>query len=225
MLKALFGLAVTAILLAAPQAHASIVLNFSGLNGSAMEAVDNYYDGGTGSFGSSGGTNYGISFSPNALACSGPPGGPCNTAEIPGGTGANSLFFETGSAATMNVADGFTKGFSFFYTGVYMPGDVTVWSGVNGTGTLLATLNLPTTPTDGNSGCDGTAFCPFVASGTTFAGTAKSVDFGGSLDEIAFADITLGSEVAGGTPVPEPSALALLATGLVGVGWLKRRRI
>ena len=212
---------------AAQAANASVyVLNFAGLNGNAEEPVENYYNGGFGGDGSGPGPNYGITFTSNALSCSGQPGGTCNTAEIPGGPGANTLFFLGGGAATMNVAAGFTTGFSFYYSAVNNPGFINVWSGVNDTGTLLATLNLPTTPNDGDPGCYGTNFCPYVAINVAFAGTAESVDFGGTLNQVGFADVTLGSNTAGGAP--EPASWALMLIGVAGLGAAirgKRRQI
>lgn len=213
-------------LVATQAANAKVfVLNFAGLDGNAEEPVNNYYNGGTGGNGSGPGPNYGIVFSSNGLACSGQPGGTCNTAEIPGGPGANVLFFLGGTAATMNVAAGFTTGFSFYYSAVNEPGFINVWSGLNDTGTLLATLTLPLTPNDGDPGCQGTNFCPYVPINVAFAGTAESVDFGGSLNQVGFADVTLGSNTPG---IPEPATWGLMLLGLGGIGAaarLSRRRL
>jgi hypothetical protein len=207
--------------------HASanvVVLNFAGLNGDAEEEPLNYYDGGQGSLGSGPGTNYGITFPSNVITCAGADtGGPCNTAEVPGGPGANLIFFLSGTADTMDVTGGFTTGFSFYYSAANDPGSVSVWSGLDGTGTLLATLNLPLTPNDGNSGCDGTNFCPYVPIGVSFSGTAESVNFGGSENQVGFADITFGSVTAGG-PIPEPASMAILGVGLGGLGAIRRRK-
>lgn len=218
--------------LCAVNANASdIVLNFAGLNGDAREEPLNYYDGGMGSLGSGPGTNYGITFGADAITCTGQPGGSCNTAQIPGGPGANTLFFLTGSGDIMNRAAGFTKGFSFYYSAAFVSGVVDVYSGLNGTGTLLAALNLPvTTNGAGTAGCSGTNFCPYVATGITFSGTAESVNFSGTQNQIGFADITLGSATAGGAPptsAPEidpSSAGAGIALLLGGVMVVRGRR-
>lgn len=113
----------------------------------------------------------------------------------------------------MNVAGGFTTGFSFYYADqVGFTGTVNVYSGPSGTGTLLASLSLPSTPDPYNV---------FVPVGVTFSGTADSVIFSGAANFIGFDNITLGS----GTPtVPEPYSLALLGTGLLGLGLVRARR-
>ncbi|MEJ7712963.1 MAG: PEP-CTERM sorting domain-containing protein [Pyrinomonadaceae bacterium] len=60
-------------------------------------------------------------------------------------------------------------------------------------------------------------FSPFV-SFRWLSGIARSVDFGGTIDQIAFDNITLGSEVPGGGDlIPEPASMILLGTGLAGV--------
>jgi len=218
---------VAASLATAPAFAAVEVLNFAGLNGASEEGPANYYNGGSGSLGSTGGPNYGISFGSDTITCNGQPGGSCNTAEIPGGPGANIVFFLTGTGDIMDVVGGFTTGFSFDYSAVNSPGSVTVWSGLDGTGTLLATLDLSTTPNGaGDPNCSGASFCPFSAAGVTFAGTAESVNFTGTQNQIAFADITLGSSSAGGTPaVPEPQNVALMLAGLGLLGVSARRRL
>ena len=200
-------------------AHA-VSLNFAGLDGnSPYEHVDGYYAGGFGSEGSGPGPNYGITFSSNAIV-----GGPfpaTNGSNIPGGPGAQLLFFLSGSSDIMDVAGGFTTGFSFDYSSPFYTGTVTVWSGTNGTGTLLATLNLGTTPEQG-PGCP-SIYCPFESIGVTFPGTALSVDFAGTENQIAFANITTNSSTPGGV-VPEASTWAMMALGFAGLGFLGYRK-
>ena len=106
-------------------------------------------------------------------------------------------------------ASGFTTGFSFTYSAPFFTGDVYVYSGLNRTGTLLATLVLP-----GNvkrlrySGCMGHNYCPTYPEGVTFAGTAKSVNFSGTADCLVYDNITLGSGTPiTTTPLPAPPPL------------------
>ena len=207
-------------LAASSAAHATTVLTFEGVGD--LASVNNFYNGGTDSAGNSG-TNYGINFTNVSLGLiDSDAGGNGNFANEP--SASTIAFFQTGSAATMNVAAGFTTGFSFFYS-AFSNAFVNVYDGLNGTGTLLATLNLSTNYNSG--GCAGDpngSACHWDAIGVTFAGTALSVDFGGVANQAGFDDITLGSAVAGGA-VPEPSTWALLigGFGLAGVS-LRRRR-
>ena len=160
-----------------------------------LEYVDNYYAGGNGSNGTGPGPNYGVTFSSNAEAladrviqstCG------LTTSNVTNEPSPqNSVIFLSGSAATMNVPAGFTGGFSFYYAAPSYAGFINVWSGLNGTGTLLATLTLPTT-----GGCtSGAPYCMWNPIGVSFAGTAMSVDFGGSANYIAFDSITLGASI------------------------------
>jgi hypothetical protein len=131
------------------------------------------------------------------------------------------MFYLTGGASIMNVAGGFNTGFSFYYTAINNPGVVDVYDGPNGTGTLLASLNLPVTPFNGDPDPTG-AFSPLVPIGVAFGGTAMSVAFGGVQNQIAFDNVTFGSDV----PMPEPSSLVLAAIGLLGLGvygWRRKR--
>jgi hypothetical protein len=184
----------------------------------------NYYNGGTSSLGTTG-PNYGVSFPANALnICLNTLTTDCSNTSR-GGLGdphsqLGALFFLTGSNTFVNVAAGFTTGFSFNYTAVNVGGSVSVWSGLNGTGTLLATLNLPTTPSGPCPGYNA-GFCPFFPIGVTFPGTAMSINFGGTANQIVFDDVTFGSSSPG---TPEPGTLALFGSGVVGFAGLLRRK-
>jgi hypothetical protein len=220
---------VPALLLATSLASRAgvVTLTFEGLQD--QEEILNYYNGGLGSDGSGPGPSDGITFSPNSLAViMSNQGGSGNIGGLP--SPVTAAYFLSGGpngalGDVMDVAGGFDTGFSFYYSAVNDPGTVNVWSGLDATGTLLATINLPVTASAGANCPDnpGAGFCPFVADGATFAGTAMSVDFGGTANQIAFDNITLGS----GTPTPgtpEPSTVLLVAGGLAAVAVRRFRR-
>ena len=191
------GIMALACLTGSAQA-AVIVLDFEGINSTYpspdFALVQGFYNGGASSDGTTG-IDYGIDFTANAQAiCLDTPGNDCSNTSR-GGLGdptsdKGALFFLEGSETFMNVAAGFDTGFSFFYTAINSPGSVSVYDGLNGTGLLLATLNLPMTP---SGTCVGSGFCPFFATGIAFSGIAKSVSFAGSANQIVFDDVTFGS--------------------------------
>jgi hypothetical protein len=119
----------------------------------------------------------------------------------------------------MDIAAGFTTGFSFNYVSLSEPGSVSVWSGLDGTGTLLGTIDL--TPNAGSCPGYSAGFCPFSPIGVGFAGTAMSIEFAGVANQIVFDDVTFGSVTPG---VPEPSTWAMMMLGLAGLGLAGRRR-
>lgn len=220
-------------------ANAAVIsLNFEGISTSypfsnSSVYIQDFYNGGTSSVGTSG-TNYGISFGGNALAiCLNTSSANCSNTSRGGLGDPNSqragLYFLDGDETFMNVAAGFDTGFSFNYVSASYNGAVTVYDGLNGTGNLLATLNLTV-----NAGpCDPSQsriadFCPFSPFGVTFDGIARSVSFAGVANQIVFDDITFGSDVPGQPTVPggipEPASWALLIAGFGLVGTAIRRR-
>jgi len=198
-------------------------LTFEGLKDN--ESVLNYYNGGFGGSGSGPGPNYGITFTSDSLAIiSNTASGTGNFDQAPSGN--TILFFVSGAGDTMNVAGGFTTGFSFYYSSPFATGSVAVYDGLNGTGTLLTKLDLPASPAgQGTPPCNNTdQYCPFVPFGVAFSGTAQSVVFSGTANYIGFDNVTLGSSVPT-SGVPEPSSLFLLGSGVCAAGlvsWRKR---
>lgn len=190
------------------------VLTFEGLGN--LEPVAGFYAGGTGGGGSGPGPSQGISFSDNALAIvDADAGGSGNFGGEPSPD--TILFFLTGTAAVMNVPAGFADGFSFYYSSINFPGFIRVYDGPDATGTLLAELALPLTAHTGAPDPSG-QFSPLVPIGVAFTGVARSIDFGGTIDQIGFDNITLGSDTPGGIGPPPVvrSAPALSPLGLVG---------
>jgi hypothetical protein len=221
------------LVLAAGTCSAAVVsLDFEGIaphpHSNSSIFVQNYYNGGQSSNGSVG-PDYGVTFNaPALLICLNTLDESCSNTSR-GGQGSpesqlGALFFLTNSAITMDVDGGFDTGFSFNYVAISNPGSVQVFSGPNGTGSLLTTLALPTTP---SGPCPGysAGFCPFFPVGVSFSGTAQSVVFAGVGNQIVFDDITFGSAIPGPDPVvPEPGTIGLVTASLGVLFQVSRRR-
>lgn len=202
----------------ASNAHAAFVLDFEGAGNNAN--LLNFYNGGTDSLGNSG-TNYGIAFGSNALAIvDSDSGGTGNIANEP--SPSTVMYFLTGSAV-LNYAAGFDTGFSFYYSSS-TAASVKVYSGLDATGTLLADIPLTAQYADACSGDPNGDFCNWTAVGASFAGIAMSIDFGGTVNQVAYDNITFGSATPiDPTPVPEPATMALSALALGALGASRRQ--
>jgi PEP-CTERM motif len=220
--KKLLGLVTVMLLVGAICAQAgTVTLTFEGLQNN--EQVLSYYNGGLGGNGSGPGPNYGITFGPDSLTIiSGLNGGSGNFSGAP--TMPTTLYFLSGPGDVMDVPAGFTTGFSFYYSAVVYPGSVSVFDGLDGTGSLLASIILPVTPSGGSPECTYGAYCPWFPIGVTFSGTAQSVVFSGSADYIGFDNVTLGSGIP--TPgTPEPGTLIMFGSGVLSLAAVIRRKI
>ena len=159
-------------------------------------------------------TNYGVSFGNDALAITdGDKGGSFN-GDAHSGT---SVMIFLNNTAVLNFSAGFDTGFSFYYATPNTPGSVSVYSGLNKTGTLLGTIDLPI---NGPGSGPGGIYSNWSLGSLAFDGVAHSIDFGGTANYIAYDDVTFGATA----PVPEPQVYSLLLAGLAVVGAIARRR-
>jgi hypothetical protein len=189
-----------AFALMAIPAWAEPVLTFEGLKN--HEPVADYYDGGTGGLGSGPGPNYGITFSSNGLALVREhpfPGDPSPPTVLLLGN------FNVGAgqpiSMTMDDTNGFSQSLIFYDIVIGRAATVTIYSGLDGGGTMLAQDTLPTVPVTnevfGN---------PVTLS---FSGNAQSVVFTGGNLQLALDNITFGAAA-----VPEPAGWLSLAIGI-----------
>lgn len=201
--------AALALLATAPAFAQTVTLDFEGTAG-YVHGIEQFYGGGTDALGQSG-PNYGVSFSGAAVAFSNDDLGPYY-ADAPSPL---TVMYAEDASAFLNVASGFADRLTFAYSSLTNGLDVvTIHSGLNGTGTLLASASV-----FGNAGvgCSSPAFCNFDLTSVRFAGVGRSIGFGGNAGEVLYDNVTLAL-------VPEPSAYLLMALGLAAVGVVKRRR-
>ncbi len=168
----------------------NIVLTFEGLKDG--EQVENFYNGGTGSEGSSSGKNYGITFSAPTIASidsDAGTGGHGNFANEPSPN--TTICFLNDTKIIMNVKNGFTGGFSFWYSSIDQSGSVEVWTGLNGTGKLIASMNLEPLGSDPNGGDPTGEYNRWKKVSVSFNGEAHSVVFKGVANHIGFDNIAL----------------------------------
>lgn len=202
--------ALTALLMslgaAAPALAQSVLVNFE--TPTSFQSINTHYAGGTDGAGVSG-VDLGVAFGGDALAVQNDVLGPYfSNAPSPIG-----VMAPVGPAAFMNVPVGFTD-LSFFYSSnTAVVAGVKVWSGLNGTGTVLASLDLAN---NAQLGCSDTPFCRFDSLSATFSGVALSVSFGDAASVAGFDDVRI-------TAVPEPTTLVLMALGVAGLGLVRRR--
>jgi hypothetical protein len=198
--------------------------------------IENYFNGGNDSQVAKDGTGpaLGFTFSGNATAQkagTSPTTGdgrfennPSQASEI--------LSFSSSSstAAYMNYLPGFSNlSFNYSYSN-NNPGatdlDAYVYSGLNGTGTLLDTLKLTPGGTAVSCKTAGDSYCTWSTAAISWGGAAESVVFGTTAGATTTATPAIITEFDGVTvtPVPLPAALWLMLGGFGGLAAFVRRR-
>lgn len=167
--------------------------------------LDNYYNGGTASNGASG-PNRGVSFvNVSGLSNQSPDFTYYANAPSPLGT----AFAHDN--AYLNVASGVGNALAFYYSSPNdVVGAVRAFSGLNGTGTLLGTIDLVANFIDGS-------YDNWSLATLRFSGVARSFDFTASADAAG----VLFDNVA---TVPEPGMGLMLALGGAAALFARRSR-
>jgi len=180
-----------------------VVLDFNNLQ--IGEEVLGYYNVGNGSLGTGPGPNLGITFTSDFVTVAqGVFGPPFQGEEL------------TSTSGIMDVLPAFggTGGtFSFYYSNTGADGTVNLYSGLDGSGSLVATIPLTAPP--GFGAASPLAGLPLPFESAIFTGTAGALVF----DNMTFSPPGIG-------PVtPEPSSISLLVIGCLLSGLLACRKL
>lgn len=122
-------------------------------------------------------------------------------------SGTNAMFSPF-SATVMNVADGFVGDVSFWYSSITGSTTVSVFDGLNATGSVLSTFTLAS---------NSTAYELFSLASQSFSGVGYSISFGGNDGQIAYDDVTVNA-------VPLPAAALLFPLGAAALSMSARRK-
>lgn len=170
-------------------------LTFEGIGN--FESVSGFYNGDTSSLGIIGPT-YGIQFNDAMVSLIDMDnGGSGNFANEPSDSTALGFYYSdyyVDTSLAINVPYGFQTGFSAYYSVYAYPLTISIYDGENGTGNLLATVNLLPNAHYNCSGDPSGYYCNWDYVSIPFNGTAKSVVFSGKIlfsvfDNLAFDSI------------------------------------
>jgi hypothetical protein len=216
-MKKLLSAAALSLVVSVPAFAANVTLNFDATPGYINSILD-AYNGGTDSLGQSG-PDYGVSFTDAVVGLSNDALGPYYlNAPSPLTTIA-----AYDSTAVMNVSSGFAGSLKFYYSSLSTEATgaletqqdvVKIYSDLNATGTLLATVSLFS---NAQLGCTGAQFCRFDQTSVQFAGIARSVSFGANAQTVLYDNINI-------TTVPEPTSLAMILAGVSVLSFVAVRR-
>ena len=121
------------------------------------------------------------------------------------------VMFVSGADASINASSGF-YGLSLYYSSADVVTDgVQVWSGLDGTGALLASLSLQN---NASQGCTDTAYCNWNFLNAGWTGAGRSITFAAGTQLAAFDNISV---------VPEPSSVLLAGLALTALVASRRR--
>jgi hypothetical protein len=233
--SASLAMAVSVVLGAAQAGAATVQLPLTGIRGG--DTILNYFVGGQDQTNETG-PNLGFTFSSNAEAQSNTTGTKAGHFENNPSGLSEVLYFAgssgpTSTAAYMNYAGGFDA-LSFNYSfsnnnNGTLPEFAYVYSGQNGTGSLLDTINLSPAAATVACAVHLDSYCTWQSVSTgTFAGVGQSVVFSsasGGAGTSTLTPVTI-TEFDGltVTPVPLPAAAWLMLSGVAGLFGFARRR-
>jgi len=123
----------------------------------------------------------------------------------------------------INVAAGFGETFKFLYTTTELANTanfVNLYSGENGTGSLIRSTTL-----DRTNICANNIYCNWDEAALDFTGTVKSVLVSGRNGGYFFDNMTFGplASPPPGTDLPEPGGIALSLAALGALAWTRKR--
>jgi hypothetical protein len=172
------------------------------------DPILNFYDGGNTYRGIGPGPNLGVTFTINASVLTDTTN-LIGTFTMPGVMLLSNSQAVAGQpiSATMNVTGGFGGTVGFDYADLDKAGSFQVFSGFDGQGSLLTSVQLPvTSPAQSTTGI-------FVSDSFGFSGVGHSIVYTGGNQQIAFDDILLQPAA-----IPEPPAWSLTAVAVIAAG-------